>query len=571
MSYKSFVSRLFAYLKPHLGKLVITTILMVMATALESSIPEITGQIVDELFAKDKTADKTVFYSVLIFSVFVLSSILNLSSNVISSWVSNQVVTNIRIDMFERLLKLPKSYFDKYNSGNLISKLTFDVEQIAAVSSSIWLLLVKSVLTVVILVGYLFYKNWQLSISLILILPLIYLAVKYSARRMHHLSKDVQNSMGNLTHLLDENISGNSIIKIFQAQEQENIKFNKEVKNIRQKRVKVDITALINTNLINILLGLALAFVVYFSSSSLQMSGGEFLSYFTALAMLIKPAKTLINMNKPLQISFAAGESVFGLLDESEEQNIGKLKPKKILGKVRFDDVSFSYNDNKKILDSISFEIKKGQTIAIVGPTGSGKTTITELISKFYTNYQGNIYIDDIDLKELDIDSLRSNLSLVDQNTRLFNDSVKNNILLGRSQKISDNDLYSIAEKSEALDFINKLPNKFDTFIGDDGKLLSGGQRQRIAIARSIAKNSPILILDEATSALDSSTEKLVQKAIKNLTEDRTTIIIAHRLSTIQKADWILVLKNGEIIEQGKHNDLIQMNGFYSQLIQDQF
>jgi len=571
MSYKSFVSRLFAYLKPHLSKLVITTILMVMATALESSIPEITGQIVDELFAKDKTADKTVFYSVLIFSVFVLSSILNLSSNVISSWVSNQVVTNIRIDMFERLLKLPKSYFDKYNSGNLISKLTFDVEQIAAVSSSIWLLLVKSVLTVVILVGYLFYKNWQLSISLILILPLIYLAVKYSARRMHHLSKDVQNSMGNLTHLLDENISGNSIIKIFQAQEQENIKFNKEVKNIRQKRVKVDITALINTNLINILLGLALAFVVYFSSSSLQMSGGEFLSYFTALAMLIKPAKTLINMNKPLQISFAAGESVFGLLDESEEQNIGKLKPKKILGKVRFDDVSFSYIENKKILNSISFEIKKGQTIAIVGPTGSGKTTITELISKFYTNYQGNIFIDGIDLKELDIDSLRSNLSLVDQNTRLFNDSVKNNILLGRSQKISDNDLYSIAEKSEALDFINKLPNKFDTFIGDDGKLLSGGQRQRIAIARSIAKNSPILILDEATSALDSSTEKLVQKAIKNLTEDRTTIIIAHRLSTIQKADWILVLKNGEIIEQGKHNDLIQMNGFYSQLIQDQF
>jgi len=571
MTYKTFISRLFVYLKPHIGKLIFTTLVMVLATALESSVPEITGRIVDELFTTSRSEDKTLVYSLILFGVFLLSSIFNLISNSTSSWVSNKVIMDLRVNMFKKLLDLPKSFFDKLTTGKLISKLTFDVEQIASVASTIWLVFIKSLLTVVILVGYLFYKNWQLSISLILILPIIFLAVRFSANRMHSLSQDVQSSMGELTHILDENISGQNIIKIFQADKVETKKFNQLIQKIRQKRFKVDFTAGVNTNLINVLLGLALSFVVYYSSVKLQMTGGQFLSYFTALAMLIKPAKTLIDMNKPLQIAFAAGESVFGLIDEPPENNPGKSKVSNLNGEIVFDHVSFSYGGDKLILDDLNFRVNAGETIAIVGPTGSGKTTIIELISKFYAPTSGQIYFDGIDIQNIENYSLRSNISYVDQNTRLFNDSVTNNIALGDNVNKEDGYISDIAKRAEAYDFILNLDQKFDTNIGDNGKLLSGGQRQRLAIARAMAKDAPILILDEATSALDSSTENLVQKAISNMTENRTTIIIAHRLSTIQNADKIIVLDNGKILEEGSHRDLIKKKGFYSKLIEDQY
>ena len=571
MTYKTFISRLFVYLKPHLGKLIFTTLVMVLATALESSVPEITGRIVDELFTTSRSEDKTLVYSLILFGVFLLSSIFNLISNSTSSWVSNKVIMDLRVHMFKKLLDLPKSFFDKLTTGKLISKLTFDVEQIASVASTIWLVFIKSLLTVVILVGYLFYKNWQLSISLILILPIIFLAVRFSANRMHSLSQDVQSSMGELTHILDENISGQNIIKIFQADKVETKKFNQLIQKIRQKRFKVDFTAGVNTNLINVLLGLALSFVVYYSSVKLQMTGGQFLSYFTALAMLIKPAKTLIDMNKPLQIAFAAGESVFGLIDEPPENNPGKSKVSNLNGEIVFDHVSFSYGGDKLILDDLNFRVNAGETIAIVGPTGSGKTTIIELISKFYAPTSGQIYFDGIDIQNIENYSLRSNISYVDQNTRLFNDSVTNNIALGDNVNKEDGYISDIAKRAEAYDFILNLDQKFDTNIGDNGKLLSGGQRQRLAIARAMAKDAPILILDEATSALDSSTENLVQKAISNMTENRTTIIIAHRLSTIQNANKIIVLDNGKILEEGSHRDLIKKKGFYSKLIEDQY
>jgi len=571
MTYKTFISRLFVYLKPHLGKLIFTTLVMVLATALESSVPEITGRIVDELFTTSRSEDKTLVYSLILFGVFLLSSVFNLISNSTSSWVSNKVIMDLRVHMFKKLLDLPKSFFDKLTTGKLISKLTFDVEQIASVASTIWLVFIKSLLTVVILVGYLFYKNWQLSISLILILPIIFLAVRFSANRMHSLSQDVQSSMGELTHILDENISGQNIIKIFQADKVETKKFNQLIQKIRQKRFKVDFTAGVNTNLINVLLGLALSFVVYYSSVKLQMTGGQFLSYFTALAMLIKPAKTLIDMNKPLQIAFAAGESVFGLIDEPPENNPGKSKVSNLNGEIVFDHVSFSYGGDKLILDDLNFRVNAGETIAIVGPTGSGKTTIIELISKFYAPTSGQIYFDGIDIQNIENYSLRSNISYVDQNTRLFNDSVTNNIALGDNVNKEDGYISDIAKRAEAYDFILNLDQKFDTNIGDNGKLLSGGQRQRLAIARAMAKDAPILILDEATSALDSSTENLVQKAISNMTENRTTIIIAHRLSTIQNANKIIVLDNGKILEEGSHRDLIKKKGFYSKLIEDQY
>jgi len=571
MQYKQFVSRLFVYLKPHIGKLIFTSVMMMLATALESAIPEITGQIVDELFASERNESSAFLYALALFGVIVLSSIFALTSTAASSWVSNKVIMDLRETMFAKLLKLPKSYFDQNPTGKTLSKLTFDVEQIAAAASTIWLDFIKSSMTVIILISYLFYKNWQLSLSLIILLPLVYLAVQLSSKRMRSASTQVQKSMGSMTHLLDENISGSSLVKIYHAQDQESTKFNNLIKNIRQQRFKVDMTGAFNTGFVNILIGLSLGSVVYFSSTSLQMSAGEFLSFFTAMGMLIKPAKSLVNINKPLQTAMAAGESVFGLIDEQEERNQGVKILSNAKGHIQFNDVSFNYQNNKTVLNKINLNIAPGETVALVGSTGSGKTTIIQLITRFYSPTQGFISIDGVDISEFDIDSLRSQIAFVDQNVRLFNDTVKGNIALGQTETMSDEKIKHAANTSNALQFIEQMQAGFDSEIGEDGGKLSGGQRQRLAIARAIAKDSPILILDEATSALDSETEKQVQAAIDDMQKDRTTIIIAHRLSTIQKADRIIVLRQGNIVELGSHQELLDQKGEYASLYNHQF
>jgi len=571
MQYKQFVSRLFVYLKPHIGKLIFTSVMMMLATALESAIPEITGQIVDELFASERNESSAFLYALALFGVIVLSSIFALTSTAASSWVSNKVIMDLRETMFAKLLKLPKSYFDQNPTGKTLSKLTFDVEQIAAAASTIWLDFIKSSMTVIILISYLFYKNWQLSLSLIILLPLVYLAVQLSSKRMRSASTQVQKSMGSMTHLLDENISGSSLVKIYHAQDQESTKFNNLIKNIRQQRFKVDMTGAFNTAFVNILIGLSLGSVVYFSSTSLQMSAGEFLSFFTAMGMLIKPAKSLVNINKPLQTAMAAGESVFGLIDEQEERNQGVKILSNAKGHIQFNDVSFNYQNNKTVLNKINLNIAPGETVALVGSTGSGKTTIIQLITRFYSPTQGFISIDGVDISEFDIDSLRSQIAFVDQNVRLFNDTVKGNIALGQTETMSDEKIKHAANTSNALQFIEQMQAGFDSEIGEDGGKLSGGQRQRLAIARAIAKDSPILILDEATSALDSETEKQVQAAIDDMQKDRTTIIIAHRLSTIQKADRIIVLRQGNIVELGSHQELLDQKGEYASLYNHQF
>ncbi len=571
MEYKQFVSRLFVYLKEHIGKLIFTSVMMVLATALESSIPEITGRIVDDLFVENRNTQDALFYAGALFGVFVLSSVFALTSTAASSWVSNKVITDIRIDMFAKLLKLPKSYFDQHSTGKILSKLTFDVGQIAAAASTIWLDFIKSSFSAIILIGYLFYKNWQLSLILLLLMPLVFIAVKLSSNRMRTSSEKVQESMGQMTHLLDENISGNSLIKIYHAQNQETNKFNLLVTHIRHQIFKVGITGAVNTGFVNVLIGLSLATVVYLSSVYLKMTAGEFLSFFTAMGMLIKPAKSLVNINKPLQQSMAAGGSVFGLLDEDEEYNDGTKQLENSKGKIKFTDVSFGYSNDTTVLNNINLDIKSGETIALVGSTGSGKTTITQLLTRFYLPNSGSITIDGVDINDFEIDSLRSQIAFVDQNVRLFNDTVKGNIALGRLDSMSDEQIHHAAKVANATEFIEQTDNGFDTEIGEDGTKLSGGQRQRLAIARAVAKDSPILILDEATSALDSATEKLVQAAIDEMQKNRTTIIIAHRLSTIQKADRIIVLKHGDIIEQGTHQELLDRNGEYAGLYKNQF
>ena len=570
MSFRQFVNRLFPYLKSHIGKLIITSILMVFATALETAIPEITGQIVDTLFGSDRSDKTARFYSILLFGTIAISALSTLVALGSGSWISNKVILDLRVDMFSKLISLPKAYFDKNTTGQTLSKLTFDVEQISEAASTIWLDFIKSSITVIILTCYLFYKNLSLSVILVILLPLVYFAVKLSTKRIRDASKKVQDSMGKLTHILDENISGSDLIKIYHAQSSERNKFNKIINIIRQQWFKVDLAAGLNTSIVNILIGLSLALVVYLSSTKLIMSAGDFLAYFTAMGMLIKPAKTLININKPLQQAVVAGRSVFGLIDEKSEEILGHDLLGEIEGDISFQDVNFSYTDNSPSLKNINLNIKQGETIALVGPTGSGKTTLVNLLLRFYNLNDGNILINNKDISSFELESYRSQFSLVDQNVRLFNDSISGNIAFGKKQELSMKTIIDAAEISNSKEFIDKLDNKYDSEIGEDGVTLSGGQRQRLSIARAIAKDSPVLILDEATSALDSATEKLVQSAINKMQKDRTTIIIAHRLSTIKSADRIIVLKDGEIIEQGKHEDLIKSSSEYLKLTQQQ-
>jgi len=543
---------------------------MVFATVLESSIPEITGQIVDKLFVAERSASNATYFSLGLLLVFTLAAFFILISTSISSWVSNKVIADIRKDMFEKIQHLPKSFFDNSTSGQIISKFTFDVEQIAAIASSIWIGLIKSALTVVILTIYLFYKSWELSLSLIVISPILFYAVTNTASKMRNSSDLVQSSMGDLTHLLKENIQGNSIIKIYGAMNYEVKKFFKVITSIRQQRFKVDVAGALNSNLINILVGFALAFVVYFSSLFLNLTGGEFLSYFTALAMIIKPAKNLIDINKPLQIAIAAGESVFHFLDEEIEKDNGIKKISTLKQGIEFRNISFSYTNTNTVLSNLSLNIKKGQKVAIVGPTGSGKSTIIELLFKFYKPVSGEILIDGINISEIDNSSLRNLISYVDQNNWISNDTIQNNITLGNT-KISKKEIIDAYIKSNSNSFIENLADQYNYRVGDEGKLLSGGQKQRLSIARAIVKDSPILVLDEATSALDSKTENLVQNAIDKVSKGKTTIIIAHRLSTVQSADLIIVLDKGMVIESGKHSELLKNNNYYSKLIESQF
>ena len=543
---------------------------MVFATVLETSIPEITGQIVDTLFSSNRSSDAAFSYSLILFIVIAMSSIFALISISASSWISNKVILDLRVDMFKKILKLPKAYFDNNTTGETLSKLTFDVEQISAAASTIWLEFIKSSFTVVILTAYLFYKNSLLSLTLLILLPLVYFAVKISTARIRKGSKKVQESMGKMTHLLDENISGNDLIKIYNAQASEQNKFFNIINMIRQQRFKVDMASGLNTSIVNALIGLALGFVVYLSSTYLVMTAGDFLAYFTAMGMLIKPAKTLININKPLQQAMIAGVSVFNLIDEKAEPNLGSKKMNQATGDIYFDNVSFSYSINKPSLKNITLSIKQGETVALVGSTGSGKTTLVNLLIRFYSPTAGKITINSEDINSYDLESFRSNFSFVDQNVRLFNDTISGNIAFGQNEKMPMDSIINAANVSNSIEFIKKLDDKFDSDIGEDGVTLSGGQRQRLSIARAIAKDSAILILDEATSALDSATEKLVQSAITKMQKGRTTIIIAHRLSTIQNADRIIVLKEGEIIEQGSHEELIKASGEYAKLNQQQ-
>lgn len=486
--------------------------------------------------------------------------------------VANNVVHNLRCEIFEKYTTLPTTYFEDQNSGHLLSCVTYNVQQVTAAATDAIKIVVREGLTVIGLLGYLLYMNWALSLIFIAITPIIALLVNYAGKRFKAISKRIQFSMGDITHVSSELINNYRVVRSFGGEEYEKERFKKASLSNFKQAMKMVQTGAINTPVLQLIVACALALMIYLALLLMTNSTpGEFVAYITAAGLIPKPIRQLSEVNAKIQKGIAGAESIFEVLDQKKEQDIGTHEVDSVKGALEIKNLNFSYGDSAEpVLKNINICIEPGKTIALIGKSGSGKTTLSNLIPRFYNHQQGQVLIDNVDVNEYTLSNLRKHISIVTQHVTLFNDTIANNIAYGTLRSASLDDIKAAAAKANAVEFIEQLPESWDTLVGENGLKLSGGQRQRIAIARALLKDAPILILDEATSALDTESEQLIQSALENAMTNRTTLVIAHRLSTIQNADEILVMEEGKIIESGTHNTLIKEDGVYAQLLNNQ-
>ena len=492
--------------------------------------------------------------------------------NYFMSRVGFGIVHDLRSELFSKLINLPKNFFDQNQSGQLINRITFTTTQVSGAASNAIKTLVREGFLLVGLLVYMLTLNWKLTLLLLITTPFIALIVYVAGRRLRKLAKNIQTAMGDVTHLASEAVDGNLEIKSFNAAKYEKDRFFAANASNKNQNLKLEATSNLATPIIQLLVSISLSIVAYFALGSqlgIELSAEDFVAFITAAGLMAKPIRQLSNINAVIQKGLAAAVEIFDQLDAKEEDDSGELDST-IIGNIEFTDVNFSYDSKEPVLNNLNFKISQNETVAIVGKSGSGKSTVANLISRFYSDYSGKISIDGISIQDYQLSHLRQSISIVNQSPTLFNDTIEKNIAYGESD-IDQAKLKEAAEISGCSEFISRLPEGFKSEIGDDGVLLSGGQRQRIAIARAFYKDSPIIILDEATSALDNESELIVQEAIERLINNRTTIVIAHRLSTIENADKILVLDNGSLSESGTHDELLDQDGIYKSLYQNKF
>ncbi|ABK90466.1 lipid A export permease/ATP-binding protein MsbA [Francisella tularensis subsp. novicida] len=489
--------------------------------------------------------------------------------------LGQKVVYKFRKDIYKRLMDLPASFFDKHSTGQIISRLLYNVDQVTEATSTAIITVVQDGTFVIGLIVVMFVSSWQLSLFLIVVGPFLGLFISIINKKFRNLSRNTQSSMGNVTHTAEETIRNYKEIRIFGAQQKQQNKFFKNLDYTYSQQIRTIALDALTSPVIQIIASLVLAFSLFTiaifgtndGGGSSWLTAGSFASFFAAAAAILKPIKNLTKVNVVIQKAVAATEDIFYILDYPAEKETGSKELAKVDGNVTIKDLSFAFGEHK-VLSGVSVDIKAGQTVAFVGKSGSGKTTLTSIISRFYTQHKGEILLDGVDTRELTLENLRSHLSIVSQNVHLFDDTVYNNIAFGLSREVSEDEVIDALKRANAYEFVQELSDGIHTNIGNNGSKLSGGQRQRISIARALLKNAPVLIFDEATSALDNESERVVQQALESLTESCTTIVIAHRLSTVENADKIVVMDGGKVVESGKHQELLEQGGLYTRLYQ---
>lgn len=562
--------RLLEYVIPYWKAFAISLLGFLIFASTQPALAALMEYLVDSLQAEQR--DEIYWVPVATVGIIFFRGIGSFLGSYYIAKVANNVVHTLRCRIFNKYTNLPNEFFDDRNSGHLLSRVTYDVQQVTAAATDAIKIVVREGLTVIGLLGYLMYMNWMLSLIFIAIAPIIGLLVSYASKRFKAISKNIQTTMGDITHVSSELIKNYRVVRSFGGEDYEKERFTKASLSNFKQTMKMVQTGAINTPVLQLIVACALALMIYLALLLMtNASPGEFVAYITAAGLIPKPIRQLSEVNAKIQKGIAGAESVFDVLDERQEEDNGQYQPSRIEGKIDIKNLNFSYStEQKTILKNINISIEPGMTVALIGRSGSGKTTLSNLIPRFYNHQQGNILIDDVDVNEYKLSNLREHISLVTQNVTLFNDTIANNIAYGTLQKTPIELIKKAAKEANAYEFIEQLPNGWDTLVGENGLKLSGGQRQRIAIARALLKDAPILILDEATSALDTESEQLIQNALEKAIKNRTTIVIAHRLSTIQNADEILVMDQGEIIESGTHNALLKNSGPYAKLLKNQ-
>ncbi len=566
--------RLMRYVRPYWRTFGLGVFGIVIVAATEPALPALLKPLLDGVFV-EKNEAMIQWIPVFIIGLFVVRGLAEYVAQFALSWVGNRLVMDLRGAMFRKLLTLPARYYDDQASGNLISKLTFDVMQVTTAATTVLTVLFKETLVIVGLLAWMLWLNWKLTLLALIMGPVIVLVVRAISVRVRSSSRQVQAQMGDMTQVIQETIEGHRVVKLFGGQAYEQQRFDAQANNVRRQLMRQVAAAAASVPVVQFVAALALAAIVYLAaqqSNTDQITVGGFVSFITAMLMLTAPLKRVTSVNEPLQRGLAAAESVFALIDQESELDTGNVDPGRVRGEVRFEQVSFAYGaDARHALDGIDLVIAYGETLALVGASGSGKTTLANLVPRFYLPTAGRILLDGQDIAGLKLTALRANIALVSQDVVLFNDTVAANIAYGAMNQYARPDIIAAAEAAHAMEFISQMADGLDTMVGENGVKLSGGQRQRLAIARALLKNAPVLILDEATSALDTESERHVQAALEVLMRDRTTIVIAHRLSTIEKAHRIVVLDAGRIAEIGAHAELLARGGKYAQLYRNQF
>tara|TARA_X000001036_G_scaffold411322_1_gene423950 strand:+ start:118 stop:1851 length:1734 start_codon:yes stop_codon:yes gene_type:complete len=558
--------RLITHVVPHWKIFALSVVSMFLLASTEWVLPALLKPIIDSDF--DLSApDKLMLIPILLVCLFLFRGLLSYSATVALNWVAQRVIYDIRTKMFDVLIRLPVTYFDKRSSGVLISKFTFDVTQVADAATKVVTVLVKDFTVVIVLLAYLTFLNWRLAIMLLIFGPIIAIVIKSVSKRMRLMSHRLQESVGELNNSVSESIRGQREIKLFNSYYHEQGRFSHAANQARKFQMKVIRTSAMIVPVIQLIVASAVAVLIAIALREQAVSGmtkGDFVAFFTATALLLPPIKRLAGVNEFLQRGIAAAESVFILLDTPIEIDTS-AKTIRFDGAIEFSNVYLTYDD-KEVLFDISMSVRPGETWAIVGRSGAGKTSIVNLLPRFYSPTKGTIHVDGKDLSSYSLECVRHNMSYVSQNIVLFNDTIYNNIAYGSHTAFSPDQIVTAAERAQVSVFSDLLPDGLDTIVGDNGVRLSGGQRQRIAIARAFLKDAPILIMDEATAALDNKSERLVQTALKSLKSGRTTFIVAHRLSTIVEADQIMVVDNGRVSGIGTHDEMLADNTLYSQL-----